>query len=124
MKVKDWEITFIESNQATRELGVYITPYLKWITQYKKIKEKMVIAIMKVNNMEILPHRMHLYFNSYLIKCKFFRCRIVKLNKKTVVRFAENTWNSNYQKVKPRYYIPKSYIILKKKYNWNRTNST
>jgi len=46
------------------------------------MKEKIVILIIKLNNVEIPLQRIYLYFNTYLIKSIFFRYKIVKLENK------------------------------------------
>ena len=82
LAVKDQEITFIEVKEAKRILGIHAILSLNQTTQCKKMKEKMVMSIIRLNNTEILPHRIYLYFNAYLIKSIFFRCGIVKLENK------------------------------------------
>ena len=43
------------------------------------MKEKIIESIAKLNNTEIKPYLMHLYFNAYLLKKVFFGCGVMKI---------------------------------------------
>ena len=48
--VHNKEVEQIDANESVRTLGAHINPMLKWNTQFEKLKEKVIIAIGKLNN--------------------------------------------------------------------------
>ena len=79
MKVNNTSIKQLSTNEAIRTLGVHICPQLQWDDQFTVMKEKMIESIAKLNNTEIKPYLMHLYFNAYLLKKVFFGYGVIKL---------------------------------------------
>jgi len=54
-------------------------PQVQWKDQFKVMKEKMIESIAKLNNTEIKPYLMHLYFNACSLKKVFFGCGVIKI---------------------------------------------
>ena len=57
-----------------------MSPSLVWDKQFEIMKEKMVEAIFKLKNTEIVVPTAHLYYNMYLIKKVYFGCSIIHLS--------------------------------------------
>ena len=72
LKINDKTIKQLNAKEAIRTLGVQMCPQVQWKDQFKVMKEKMIESIAKLNNTEINPYLVHLYFNAYLLK-KVFR---------------------------------------------------
>ena len=60
-------------------LGVHIGPSLKWEKQFKKIKEKMRIAMGKLKNTPMNIANRYIFYNMYLIKQVYFGCGVISL---------------------------------------------
>jgi hypothetical protein len=54
---------------------------MKWMKQYKVMKDKMQYTIAKLQNTVIVLPLTYIFFNQYLIKSIYFGCRVVYLNK-------------------------------------------
>ena len=48
------KVTSVKSTQSERSLGVYMSPAIVWITQFAKMKEKMMEAMYKLKNTTIV----------------------------------------------------------------------
>ena len=78
MKINNKTIKQLNTKEAIRALGVHMCPQVQLKYQFKVMKEKMIESIAKLNNTEITPCLMHLYFNAYLLKKVFFGCGVIK----------------------------------------------
>ena len=76
------KIDKVSQKWVSKMLGVYVTLSLNQSEQFKEMKKKMYKAIAKLNSMIMKPQLMCLYFNAYLIKSIFFRCRIINYQKR------------------------------------------
>jgi len=63
--------------EVTRMLGIHIIPSNTWIKQISIMKEKMSLAIGKLNNTALQTNLTYLYFNAYLLKSIFFGTGII-----------------------------------------------
>ena len=79
LKINKKIIKQLNTKEAIRTLGVHMCPQVQWKDQFKVMKEKMIESIAKLNNTEIKPHIMYLYFNAYLLKKVFFGCEVMKI---------------------------------------------
>ena len=77
IEVNNQIIQQLNIKEATRTLGIYMIPLNTWIKQILIMKEKMSLAIGKLNNTKLQTNLIYLYFNAYLLKNIFFGTGIV-----------------------------------------------
>ena len=82
LKVHNVEIKSIPVEEATRTLGVHISPALNWKSQFEVMRKKLEVSITKFMNMDINAYQAAIYFNTYMTKSVYFGCGIVKLTSK------------------------------------------
>jgi len=71
------EITQIDVNESICTLGVHVTPALQWITQFKKLRSKVVEVMGKVMNTFLMYQQMVMYYNLYMLTNMYFGCGII-----------------------------------------------
>jgi len=69
----------VSSKESKRTLGVHICVSITWKGQFQVMKEKIEIAIAKLNNTNIKIPLIYIFFNVYSIKSVYFGCRIMEL---------------------------------------------
>jgi len=79
LEVNEKKVKSISSKRSERTLGVYMSPSLKWEIQFEKMKEKMIEAIFKLKNTEIVAPIVYMCYNAYLIKKVYFRYGVLSL---------------------------------------------
>ena len=82
LKVNNKKVVNIDSLNNERSLGVHMSPSLVWNKKFEIMKEKMSEAILKLNNTTIVVSTTSMYYNMYLIKRVYFRCRVISINSK------------------------------------------
>ena len=68
--------------ESVKTLGVYMTPTLKWVQQFEKMKEKMYRVMSKLRSTPLSITNTYVYFNIYLIKQVYFGSGVLNLNPK------------------------------------------
>ena len=81
LKINGEQVKALDWNQSIRILGIFIAPSMKWMKQYKVMKDKMQYTIAKLQNTVIVLPLTYIFFNQYLIKSIYFGYRVVYLNK-------------------------------------------
>ena len=61
-------------------LGVYMSPSSTWNKQFEIMREKVLEAIYKLKNTIIAVYNAYMYYNMYLIKKVYFRCRVMSIS--------------------------------------------
>ena len=56
-----------------------MNPSLIWKHQFKVMKEKLNISIIKVINIDMNEFQAYIYFNMYMIRSIFFGARVIEL---------------------------------------------
>ena len=64
LKVNNISTMQLKVKEAIITLRVHMFPPFQWDCQFKVIKDKMIESIAKLNDTEIIPYLMHLYFNT------------------------------------------------------------
>ena len=64
---------------ATKSLGVMYTPDSNWTEQFDMMKTKMMDALKKLMVTSVLPHHVHVFYHTYLIKSVYFGCGVIYL---------------------------------------------
>ena len=82
IRINGESVKVVESSKSEKTLGVYISPSMKWETQFKSMIEKMKEATYKLRNVEIAAPIAYLYYNAYMIKKVYFGCGILSLSEK------------------------------------------
>ena len=73
------KINQMKVNESVRTLGVHMYLSLSQKSQFKAIRKKQQIPIMKLMSTDINPYQAVVYYNVHMIKSVYFRCRVVKL---------------------------------------------
>ena len=73
------KVRSVQSKESKRTLGVHMSPLIIWITQFKKMKEKMLEAMYKLKNTTIVVSTASMYYNMYLIKKVYFGCGVMSI---------------------------------------------
>jgi len=72
----------IQQNHVSEDkktLGVQMSPSMKWICQFSMMKEKMEMAMWKLQNTPVTASNAYLFINMYLTTHVYFGCWIMKL---------------------------------------------
>ena len=80
LHLKAQKLNQLKHNQIERVLGVYINLALKWRDQYKVMREKLIISIIKLLATDMNSFQTHMYFNMYITRIVFFGCGIIDLS--------------------------------------------
>jgi len=79
IEVNGEKVKSVKSKESERTLGVYMSPAIVWITQFEKMKEKMLEAMYKLKNTTMVISTASMYYNMYLIKMVYFGCGVMSL---------------------------------------------
>ena len=82
LEVHNVEIKPIKVEEATRTLGVHISPAISWNSQFEVMRKKLDKSVTRFMNMDINAYQAAIYFNTYIITSVYFGCGIVKLSPK------------------------------------------
>lgn len=82
LKINGQMLEQLKVNESKKMLGICIGPSLKWDKQFEKMREKMIIAMKKLNNTPMTIANACTCYNMHLIKQVYFGCGVLKLTPK------------------------------------------